>query len=223
MNILGLIPARGGSKGVPRKNIKLMAGKPLIAYSVESAINSKYINQIVVSTEDPEIGKTAIDYGAEFIKRPKKFAQDESPTIDAVSHVIEYLDQKPDLIVLLQPTSPLRNSEDIDSAIDLFMGNVCQAVVSVCELDHPKIFKIEHNFLKTILKEEQLNMRRQDLPKLYATNGAVYVIEPEVLKEYGTFIPPKTIPYFMPNERSIDIDNNFDFFLSELIINNVQK
>ena len=138
--IIAIIPARGGSKGISRKNIKSLAGKPLIAYSIEAALKSKYINSVVVSTEDEEIAKISEKCGAEVIERPEELAKDEKPTIDVIFQVLEILRMKnhtPDIVVLLQPTSPLRDTEDIDNAIELFLNGGCESVVSVCEVEHP--------------------------------------------------------------------------------------
>ncbi len=228
MNILAIIPARGGSKGIPRKNIKFLAGKPLIAYSIETVAKSKYVDKIVVSTEDPEIKDISKSYGVEIINRPKELAKDDSPTIDAVAHSLNSLEKDgylADIIVLLQPTSPLRTEFDIDNSIDIFMKNNCEAVVSICTLDHsPHLsFKIEKGYLKSFFGNKYLSTRRQDLPLLYRPNGAIYIIKPRTLYKYKSFYPPNTIPYIMPIERSIDIDNEFDFFLSEFLISNEFK
>lgn len=219
--IIAIIPARGGSKALPRKNVKLLLGKPLIAYTIESALKSKYVNKVVVSTEDEEIAEIAKLYGAEVIKRPKELAKDESPTIDVIFHAINALKvENSDLIVLLQPTSPLRTAEDIDNAIEFFLNNECESVISVCEVEHPPYwdFKIEGGHLKPLFGEEYLRMRRQDLPKVYVPNGAIYVSTPENLRRYKSFYCSKTIPYIMPPERSIDIDNEIDFMLAELLV-----
>lgn len=227
MEILAIIPARGGSKGVPKKNIRPLAGKPLIAYSIEQAKESKYISRVIVSTESEEIAEVARKWGAEVIKRPEELARDETPTIDVIIHVLDYLKKEekyiPNIVVLLQPTSPLRTSEDIDGAIELFLNaQDCLSLVSVTEFDHPPFWamKIEDNFLKPLFCEKYFRMRRQDLPKAYKPNGAVFISTPRVLYEYRTFYTPKTIAYVMPPERSIDIDTEFDFLLAEFLLTN---
>ena len=222
MRIIAIIPARGGSKGIPRKNIKLLAGKPLVAYSIEVAIKSKYITKVFVSTDDEEIAQISKEYHGEVIKRPNGLAKDDSPTIDAVIHVLDTLQREkdsPDLIVLLQPTSPLRTVEDIDDALEIFMKNDCEAVVS-SNFD-PSLylsFKIEKSYLKPFLGKKYFSMRRQDLSPLYRPNGAIYIIKPEILLKYKSFYPPKTIPYLMPKKRSIDIDDELDFLISDFLI-----
>ncbi|MBO8161753.1 MAG: acylneuraminate cytidylyltransferase family protein [Thermosipho sp. (in: Bacteria)] len=229
MEVLAFIPARGGSKGVPKKNIRLLAGKPLIAYSIEQAKESKYISRIIVSTESEEIAEIAREWNAEVIKRPEELARDETPTIDTIIHALDYLKKEenytPDIVVLLQPTSPLRTSEDIDSAIELFLNiQDCLSLVSVTEFDHPPFWaiKIEDNLLKPLFGKEYFRMRRQELPKAYRPNGAIFISTPKVLRKYKTFYTPKTIAYIMPPERSVDIDTEFDFLLAEFLINKLR-
>jgi len=221
--IIAIIPARGGSKEIPRKNIRLMSGKPLIALSIEAALKSKCIDRVVVSTEDKEIAEISREYGAEIIERPEEFAKDESSTIDAILHALEVLraeNYNPDIIVLLQPTSPLRNAEDVGSAIELFLNSDCESVVSVCEVGHPPYwcFGIEKGYLKSLFGDEYLRMRRQDLKEVYMPNGAIYVSTPRTLYEYESFYCNHTLPYIMPPERSIDIDDATDLMLAELLM-----
>ena len=221
MKILAVIPARGGSKGVPRKNIRLLNGKPLIAYTIEEAKKSKYIDRIIVSTEDKEIAEISTKYGAEVIERPAELARDDTPTVDVVLHLLDSLNHyEPDIIILLQPTSPLRTYEDIDSALVLFINNNCDSVVSVCEIEHTPYwsFKIEDGYLKPIFGEEYLKKRRQELPKVYIPNGAIFITTPDILKKYRSFYCERTVPYIMPIERSVDIDNEIDFLLAEILI-----
>ncbi|EHP89549.1 acylneuraminate cytidylyltransferase family protein [Methanotorris formicicus] len=227
MKILGLIPARGGSKGLPRKNIKPLLGKPLIGWTIEYAKNSKYIDKVVVSTDDEEIAKVSKECGAEVpFLRPKELARDDSPTIDAIIHAINWFEERGmffDILVLLQTTSPLRTTEDIDNAIELFLNNKeALSLVSVKENEHPPFWslKIENRFLKPLFGEEYFRKRRQELPKSYMPNGAIFISYVNILKEYKTFYTPKTIAYIMPPERSIDIDNEFDFLLAEFILKN---
>lgn len=227
MEIIALIPARGGSKKLPRKNIKLLTGKPLIAYSIGSALKSKYIDRVVVSTEDEEIAEVSKRYGAEVVERPKELAKDESPTIGAIFHALEVLKEQsynPDIIILLQPTSPLRNAEDIDSATELFLNADCESVVSVCEVEHPPYwgFGIEEGYLKSLFGDEYLRRRRQDLERVYMPNGAMYISTPQMLYKYESFFCNHVIPYIMPTRRSIDIDNEIDFMLAELLIKNMR-
>lgn len=221
--IVAIIPARGGSKKILRKNIKLLCGKPLVAYTIIAAKKSKYSDNFYVSTEDEEIAEISRRYGAEVIERPEELAKDETPTIDVIFHFLEILKMKnynPDIIVLLQPTSPLRNAEDIDNAIKLFLDSDCESVVSVCEAEHPPYwsFKIEEKYLKPLFDKRYLRMRRQDLERTYIPNGAIYVSTPQTLYKYKGFYCNYNIPYIMPIERSVDIDNELDFMLAELLM-----
>jgi len=224
MEILAIIPARGGSKGLPRKNIRILRGKPLIAYSIEAALKSRYINRILVSTEDGEIAKISRRYGVAVINRPEKLARDNSSVIDTVKHSLESLEKKgnyiPDIVVMLQPTSPLRTTRDIDNAIRLFSKKNCDSVVSVCQLGHSPLWSvvIKSGYLKPFFNWHHLsNKRRQDLPKIYTINGAIYITTIKKLYKYNGFFNNKTIPYVMPPERSVDIDEEVDFKLAQLL------
>jgi CMP-N-acetylneuraminic acid synthetase len=223
LKMVAVIPARGGSKEISRKNVRLLNGKPLIAYSIEAALKSRCINRIIVSTEDQEIAEISKRYGVEVIDRPKELATDDSPTIDVVLHALGLLERDvyiPDVVVLLQPTSPLRNAGDIDNATELFLSDDCESVVSVCEIEHSPYwsFKIENGYLKPIFGENYVKMRRQDVPKTYVPNGAIYVSKPEILRRYKSFYCSKMIPYIMPFERSVDINTDFDLLLAEFIL-----
>ncbi|MBP1908189.1 cytidylyltransferase domain-containing protein [Methanolobus bombayensis] len=221
--IIGIIPARGGSKGVPGKNAKELAGKPLIAYTIEAALASKYLDQVFVSTDDIEISNISEKYKANVIKRPSELAKDNSPTIDAIFHAIDTIQNQNievGMVVLLQPTSPLRTTFDIDKAIELFSEKKCESLVSVCEAEHPPFWysQIEAGYLKPLMNEKYLKMRRQDLPRTYLPNGAIYISIPSTLKKFNGFYCSKTIPYIMPLQRSIDIDNEIDFMTVETIL-----
>ena len=223
MNIYTIITARGGSKGIPRKNIKLLNGKPVIAYSIEPSISSDLIKKTYVTTEDNEISEVSKEYGAEIINRPPNLAEDKSTSVDVILHALDYLEKNnnlPDFFVLLQPTSPLRSKEDIENAIELFIKNECDALISVCEIDHTSMLSltIENNFLKPNCDENFLSTRRQELPNYYCPNGAIYIITPKSLRKNKTFYPKKTIPYIMPKERSVDLDTEFDFKLAEFLL-----
>lgn len=223
-SIIAIIPARGGSKGIPRKNIKKLGSKPLIAYTIEEALKSKCLDHVFVSTEDPEIANISKEYGAQVIDRPPSLAKDTSKTVDAVLHAIEYLEREgihPHTVVLLQPTSPLRDVEDIDAAVNLFLDNECDSVISVCEPDHSPFwcFTISGKYLKPILDKKFDDTRRQDLPRVVTPNGAIYISSPETIRRYKGFYGDRIIPYCMPPERSIDIDKPLDFTIAEVLIN----
>lgn len=225
MNICTIITARGGSKGIPRKNIKNLNGKPVLAYSIEPSVASDFIKKTYVTTEDEEISEISKKFNAEVIERPQELAKDTSSSVDVILHALDYLEEKdslPDFFVLLQPTSPLRTTEDIDNSINLFIDNECDALISVCEIDHTSMLSLalENKFLVPNCDEEFLNKRRQDLPTYYSPNGAIYITTPKSLRKNRTFIPKKTIPYVMPKERSVDLDTPFDFKLAEFILKN---
>ena len=215
--ILAVIPARGGSKGVPHKNIKQLAGKPLIAWTIEAARQSKYITTTIVSTDDEEICAVAKEYGAEvpFI-RPPHFAEDDTPGVAPILHAIEQCPNY-DYVVVLQPTSPLRTTEDIDGAIEKMLTHERDFCVSVAEATQSPYWmytlKDENNMQPLI--DKPLVVRRQDLPKAYILNGAVYVAKVEELKKTETFLTPETVAYEMPEERSFDIDVERDFYICE--------
>lgn len=221
--ILGLIPARGGSKGLPRKNIIPLLGKPLIAWTIEQALSSKYLDAVIVSTEDEEISVTARRYNAEvpFI-RPLELASDEASGMDVVFHAIGELERTGhdyDIVVDLQPTSPLRIAVDIDVSIEmLFSNGSAGAIVSVCPAEHhPYLANIlpEDRSMKDFLRKDIKNRNRQKLPQYYRANGAVFAAYCDYLKKQGDFFGEHTYAYIMPPERSVDVDSILDFYLAE--------
>lgn len=217
---LAVIPARGGSKGVPRKNIKLLAEKPLIAWTIEAAKKSRYITTTIVSTDDEEICAVAKAYGAEVpFMRPAHLAADDTSGIAPILHAIE---QCPgyDYVVVLQPTSPLRTTKDIDGAIEKILENERNFCVSVAEATQSPywMYTFKEGEVIAPLINTPLVARRQDLPKAYILNGAVYVAKVEELKKTENFLTPETVAYEMPEERSIDIDVERDFFVCEWMI-----
>ena len=219
--ILAIIPARGGSKGIPRKNIRLLAGKPLIAYSIEAAVKSRYIDRVIVSTEDEEITEISKKYGAEVIERPMELATDTAPTEPVLEHVVKLLkeheDYRTDIIVLLQPTSPLRNSNHIDEALDIFLNNDYDTLLSVCP-SHAFIWKIGEAGAYPINYDFKNRPRRQDKEPEYKENGAIYITTYETLMRNQNRLGGKIGLYIMPEECSVEIDTAFDFYLCEHII-----
>ena len=224
--VLGLIPARGGSKGLPRKNIKPLLGKPLIAWTIEQALVSKYLDRVVVSTEDKEIAEISIKYGADIpFVRPKELAEDNAKGIDVVLHATDWFREKDkrkqyDLIMLLQPTSPLRITEDIDKAIEFLFLKEAKAIVSVCEVDHHPLWAntlSEDGCMKNFIRKEIMNKNRQELLKFYRLNGAIYLAYCDYIKEQESFFGEGTFAYIMPRERSIDIDSDLDLKLAAII------
>lgn len=225
-NILAIILARGGSRGIPRKNVRLLCGKPLIAYTIEAALGSKLINRVVVSTEDEEIAKVSKKQGAEVISRPPELAQDDTPSLPVYQHAIRHLekmeDYRPEILVILQPTSPLRIVEDIDRAIEGFLEakSKCDSIVSVCEVEHPShwMYTLVENMLKPVIKDAENVVRRQDASKVYRLNGAVYVTSRDIIMKENRVLGRNIKAHIMPPERSIDIDTELDFKLAELLM-----
>ena len=217
---LFIIPARGGSKGVPRKNIRDLAGKPLLVWTIEEAKKSKFADRIVLSSEDAEIIHVTKKHGCEVpFVRPDELAQDNTPGIDPVLHAIE---QCPgyEYVVLLQPTSPLRTVEDIDGCIQFFLDNQAASCITLKEAEESPFWMYTKNNvgqLKNLIKQDSIITRRQDLPKVYALNGAVYVATVEFVRQNKSFLTEETIGYVMPEERSIDIDVEIDFKVCEFI------
>lgn len=229
-NILGLIPARGGSKGIPGKNIYPLAGKPLLAYTCEAACHSKQLGRVILSTDSQEIADVGAQYGVEVpFLRPERYAQDDTPSIDVVLHTLEWLQKNekwtPEAVVLLQPTSPLRKSEHINQALELFHAHEAETVVSVVKVPHRfspyTIQKLQDGLLYDFWeKEVSFNRyRRQDIPELYARNGpAVLITRTKVLQQSKIFYGNKVIPYIMEEKNSIDIDDIFDLQLAEFML-----
>ena len=226
--IIALIPARGGSKGIQRKNIKLLAGKPLIAYSIETALKSKYIDRVVVSTEDEEIAEISKKYGAEVpFLRPKELARDDSPTIDAIMHAINRFEESGeyfDIIVLLEPTSPLRDVEDIDKCVEILISNPkAKAIVSVAKLEstHPEfnvVIKNEGFIRKPDGTTNFKVLRRQDLKDIYFFEGSVYISEINTLRQKRTFYHELTLAYVVPKYKSFEVDEFCDFICVESLM-----
>ena len=223
---LAVITARGGSKGIPQKNLSTILGKPLIAYTIEAALQAKTLTRTIVSTDDKTIAQVSKQYGAEVpFLRPQHLATDTATSIAVLQHAVTNLaneeDYKTDLIVCLQPTSPLRTAGDIDQAVNLCLQSGADSVVSLCQAKyHPywtkKIF--DGRVYPLINEDEQNYTRRQDLPPVYQLNGALYVIRAKVLLEETRILGEYTIPYIMPQERSIDIDTKTDLQIAELLL-----
>lgn len=221
--VLGLITARGGSKGLPRKSIRELGGKPLIAWSIEAALQSNAIDRLVVSTDDKEIAAVSREFGAEVpFLRPIELAGDHSPHIDTVVHALEWLSAndhyRPDYVLLLQPTMPLRTAADIDAANEVALHYAADSVVGMREAPcHPWLMFTarEDGTLCDYAGVPKEQLRRQDYPCVYAINGAIYLTRRDVIIRDRTWYPPRTFPYVMPADRSIDIDNEWDLHMAE--------
>jgi CMP-N,N'-diacetyllegionaminic acid synthase len=217
--ILAVIPARGGSKGVPRKNIRALNGKPLIAWTIEQAEQSRYIDRVIVSSEDEEICQVAKQSGAEIpFVRPAELASDTASGVDVLCHAVENAGADYDYVVLLQPTSPLRESTDIDAAIEYCVEQAVTSVVSLAEATKSPYWMYhmkEGGELTPFVDNAASN--RQELPQSYALNGAVYVLEVARLLASRKILDEQTLGYVMPAERSYDIDTETDFLICEFL------
>ena len=220
--IIAIIPARGGSKGIPNKNIYPICQKPLIAYTIEAAKKSKYIDNVVVSTDSEKISEVSKQYGAKVpFLRPDILASDTAKTIDVLIDALDRLqknNEKYHTLVLLQPTSPLRSTEDIDSAIELFFANECESLVSVSEvkINPVLIRKIVDGKACPILNQSS-TVRRQDFEKYYRVNGAIYINKIDKLTGQ-TSLNDNSLAFIMPSSRSLDIDTPDDIKEAEKII-----
>ncbi len=219
--VLAVVPARGGSKGVPGKNLRLVRGKPLIAWTIGEALRANSVDRVVLSSDDESIMREGQAAGADVpFLRPASLATDTASSIDVVLHA---LDQVPgfDIVVLLQPTSPLRDSRDIEAALSRLVSSGARAIVSVTEVDQSPFWMFELDplgHLTPILSADALPARRQDLRPVYSLNGAIYIAETEWLRTSRSFLSADTVAYLMPPERSLDIDEERDFWLLDKIL-----
>jgi CMP-N-acetylneuraminic acid synthetase len=224
LKVLGLIPARGGSKAVHKKNVHLLNNKPLIAYTIETALNSGCLDKVIVSTDSQEIADIALKYGAEvpFI-RPAEFAQDDTTDLPVYQHAIKWLEENagysPEIIAWLRPTAPLRSGEDIRNAIQLLRDKKTDWVRSVCEAEHHPYWMYKLNDVQMEPFIDGIDVkkyyRRQLLPPVYRLNGAVDVTWRATVMEKQLLYSGSISGYVMPHDRSIDIDSLIDFAIAE--------
>ena len=229
--ILGLILARGRSKGIKQKNITKLCGKPLIAWTINSALKSKRLTDIVLSTDSIKIAKIGKKFGADvpFI-RPLKFSKDKSPSIDAIEHAIKWLRKKGknyEFVVLLEPTSPLRDHNDIDLAINKVIKLKAQSLVSVSKAValHPAYLykKTKTEKIKPFKTYKKKYIRRQDIEPVYFMEGTIYISKVSTLLKKKTFCHKNTLMYEVPKWKSFEIDDSLDLILVRAIIQNKQK
>ncbi len=221
--MLAIIPARGGSKGLPGKNIKPLHGKPLIAYTIEAALASEHITEVIVSTDDEAIYQTGLEWGAtpSFL-RPSELAQDNSMAVDTYIYTIERLNSEfggnHDAFVVLQPTSPLRTAEDIDGAVSLFKSKPVDSVISFTEEHHPISWHmyVEQDGRFNNIFPENLNNRQENRVSYYP-NGAIYVFDFALIKQ-RKYYTDDSLAYLMPRKRSVDIDTLDDFEYAEFLM-----
>lgn len=229
MKTIAIIPARSGSKGLRNKNIKLLAGKPLIAYSIEAALKSQIFDTIMVSTDSEEYAEIAIKYGAEVpFLRSQRTASDEATTRACILEVLEEYEKRNqpfERMMILQPTSPLRTADDIIRAEQLYEEKDAKSVVGVCEMNHSPLWSntISSNLsLDKFLKEEN-SKRRQNLDTFYRINGAIYLHDIKHYKKNEYYFDDKAFAYIMRKENSIDIDDELDFKFAELLMREGNK
>jgi CMP-N,N'-diacetyllegionaminic acid synthase len=230
MEILGLIPARGGSKAIPRKNIAPLAGRPLLAYTCDAAAHSKRLTRVILSTDDPAIAEVGRQYDVESpLLRPGKLAADDTPILPVIQHALNWLAEHesyiPEVVVLLQPTSPLRRAEHIDAAVDILLESGADTVVSVMAVPHnftpASLMRLEEGRLVS-LEEGPLILRRQEKPRIYARNGpAVLAVRREIV-EGGRLYGDVVRPFEMSAADSVDVDGPLDLALAEFWLNRQQ-
>jgi CMP-N,N'-diacetyllegionaminic acid synthase len=226
--ILAVIPARGGSKGVPRKNIRLVCGRPLIEYTIETALSGRDLfHRVIVSTDDSEIAEVARRAGAEVpFMRSAELATDNAKSVDVLRHAGHFVEQQDgitlDWIMLLQPTEPFRTREDLERVIEIGEDTGCDSVISVVQVFavHPMLMKrIENGQLKAWCVEEPEGTRRQDYqPAAYMRNGAIYLTRRDVLLKHGSIRGQDSRAYIMPPERSVGVDNELDLRMVEILM-----
>jgi len=223
VSVLALVNARGGSKGVPRKNVRPLLGKPLIAWSIEAGLAATRVTSVVVSTDDPEIAEVARSHGARvpFI-RPADLATDESLQIDTVRHAVGFLEAQGefhDVVLILQPTTPLRRPEDVDGALTLLETSGADSVISICEVGgrHPlTCYRADSdNVLSPLLPSDARGVQRQEFNAVLWRNGAIYAMRRDIVMIQSSLYGARTVGYPMPEERSFNIDSLFDLRVTE--------
>ncbi len=230
--ILGIITARGGSKGIPGKSVKKLGDKPLIAYTIDVAKKSTLLTHLIVSTDSEEIAYVCKEYGVDVpFMRPKELAEDTTPHLPVVQHAVDFMEKKEssiyDSVVILQPTSPFRTVDDIDATVQKLIDADADSAVSMCEIEgdaHPmKMKKMEGDKVLPYVIEETTTLR-QELPVVYKRNSAVYVIKRDVvMKENRLFLDGKIVGHLVPKERSLDIDVPLDWIEAEYTLGELKK
>jgi CMP-N-acetylneuraminic acid synthetase len=232
MNILGVITARGGSKGVPNKNIKLLDGKPLIAYTINGAKKSKFITDLIVSTDSEEIASICREHGAVVpFTQPAELAQDTSGHLEVMQYAVKFMEKQKNITynyaVIFQPTSPFRTVEDIDKTIEKIIEHDADSAFSMYEIEksqHPiKVKKMEGDTVLPYCMEEQIGTHRQDFPVAYKRSGAVYVTKRDLLINDNKLFGEFNVGHIVPAERSIDIDSHFDWLKAEYMLGELKK
>ena len=229
--ILAVITARGGSKGIPGKNIKLLGGKPLLVYSIDAVKKSKLITHAIVSTDDKKIAEVAKKFGGEVpFLRPRKLAEDKTPHVPVMKHAIEFMEKKLgvafDYAVILQPTSPFRLSEDIDRTLEKLIKSGADSAVTLVDVDnyHPvKAKKLVGDKVLPYCFPEPEGTRRQDFPPAYRRSGAVYAMKRDLLMKDNRLYGDNIVGHIVPADRSVDIDTPFEWFRAEWMLEDLKK
>lgn len=229
--ILAVITARGGSKGIPGKNIKLLGGKPLISYSIDAARKSNVITHTIVSTDDEKIAQIARRHGAEVpFLRPKRLARDKTPHVPVMCHAIEFMERKLGIIfdyaVILQPTSPFRTTDDIDETLRRLIRSKADSAVTLTEVgnDHPvKAKKLVDGKVLPYMAIEPEGTRRQDFPPAYRRSGAIYAMRRDLLMKDGRLYGDNIVGYIVPSDRSVDIDSPLEWFRAKWMLEDLKK
>lgn len=231
MAIIGLIPARGGSKGIPGKNIASCGGRPLLAYTAESALKAAHLDRVILSTDDDAIAATGVALGLEVpFMRPSEFSGDTASSLSVIVHALDWLEQEGeavDAIVLLQPTSPLRTAKHVDEAINRFRDSRADTLVSVVEVPHrfhpESLMRIEGGALLPLKASGEMILRRQDMPALYARNGpAILILTPAQVRS-GNLYGEGTVAYEMSAADSLDIDTPADLALADWLLSGAPR
>lgn len=221
--VLGIIPARGGSKGIKKKNLAPLVGKPLIAYSIESALAANSLHRTIVSTDSEEIAEVCKALGADVpFMRPAVLAQDDTPTLPVIQHALDTLQDTFDAVMILQPTSPFRSPADIDAAVEMLAANAdADSVISVVKVgdNHPARMKLIRDgwLVDPSFAEETEGQRRQDLPEMFLRNGAIYLTRTEVIMKQNSLKGKRSLAYVMPELRSVNIDSEMDLLVAKAV------
>jgi CMP-N-acetylneuraminic acid synthetase len=232
VQVVGLVPARGGSRGIPRKNIRLLCGKPLLQYTAQAALAARRLSRVILSTDDPEIAEVGRACGLEApFLRPPELARDDTPTLPVVQHAVRFLLERGELydaVCLLQPTNPLRRPEDIDGCIDLLEQSDADAVVSVLTVPaehnpHWVYFRAADGLLKLSTGEAEPIPRRQDLPSAFHREGSVYVARWDVLLQQNSLYGRRLVGYLVDPERSVNLDSPEDWVRAERLLAALQS